>query len=646
MKYNKIYISDKITSKFGIKEINISKLSNIVALVGRNGSGKTRIIEIFKKILLKKISYDDLFNNSITGLSPEILKEVKKLKPFREHLIRFDIDLQNSIDGEGLKPPFDPIKHANIFLILKSLKEKLNNLQKSFLRTIEYQSVVKLQETFNTNDKKGFLSFEELISNINNNSNITNEIESINLSALEFVNSLPHKLVHEKIEALYSGSIFEESKIFKIYESFKKTIFDFLKKELTWEKKATDSTYSREGVLAKYQGTWKLDGREFNYLDLSSGEKILFAYSMLFFLLKQNESSSIKDCIFLIDEIELHLHPESEIALIDGLRNSIGDQGQLIFSTHSINILSHLKYDEVFTVIDGQISNPTYDNINSSISQLMGIEESIEKLTNFLSDQMNFAFLNFVKECLFQPETIEYSSKNDPQLNALKEALAKLSTSKENILLDCGAGKGRLLDHLISENFPIQLHALEPNIDFMKRIKDIGINNVYQSYEQLQENAFKFILLCNVLHEIKISEWPDTFKRIKRSLTDDGYLIIIEAKTLSKGETIGSEGYILLNEEEIENFLTINKSSVRIFDNNTDSKIVFVAIEMQNINNLENNSIREMLTTLKKRMYQNIKNIKVDQNIDLRKRNKFGRLLGHYTQQYLNCKIALDLLKE
>ena len=136
----------------------------------------------------------------------------------------------------------------------------------------------------------------------------------------------------------------------KRYMSLKSFVKDFLGKELTWERKTAKKNITNKGVENTQIGVWKLDGRDFNYKELSEGEKALLTYALLFFLLDQNPGLSIKESIIVIDEPELHLHPDAELDLIRGIRNVIGEKGQLWIATHSINILSDLNYDEIFMV--------------------------------------------------------------------------------------------------------------------------------------------------------------------------------------------------------------------------------------------------------------------------------------------------------
>jgi predicted ATP-dependent endonuclease of OLD family len=78
----------------------------------------------------------------------------------------------------------------------------------------------------------------------------------------------------------------------------------------------------------------------------------------------------------------LHLHPESEIDLINALKNKVCVNGQLIIASHSVNILSHLTFEEVFLVKNNAIEVKNQNTINESITQLMGLDDKIIRLSS------------------------------------------------------------------------------------------------------------------------------------------------------------------------------------------------------------------------------------------------------------------------
>jgi predicted ATP-dependent endonuclease of OLD family len=192
-------------------------------------------------------------------------------------------------------------------------------------------------------------TFEMIIENVSDQEEY-NEFSSIYNTSLTYLSKLPHQLVDDLDDCYGNLEKFHNRVSYKRFSSLKKLIKDFLNKDLEWEKETVNRTLSTDSVTRKSKGIWKLNNRIFNYSEFSDGEKTLFAYSLLFFLMDQNPKIRIKECIIVIDEPELHLHPESEFAVIKGIRNVINEYGQLWIATHSINILSDLAYDEIFMV--------------------------------------------------------------------------------------------------------------------------------------------------------------------------------------------------------------------------------------------------------------------------------------------------------
>ena len=187
-------------------------------------------------------------------------------------------------------------------------------------------------------------------------------------------------------------------------------------------KACLDLEISSIGSIEDSKGTlyFKKNGhpKEFDFNVLSSGEKEVVDI-LLDLYLRRDE---FDDTVFLLDEPELHLHASSEIELINGIKNAIGERGQLIFATHSINIISHLSYEEIFMVKNGSIKHPSRSTIGDSLIELMKLDERIEKLSEFLSSIATWTYVNFMTECFSNPEVIQSARPDDPQIVSFKKA--------------------------------------------------------------------------------------------------------------------------------------------------------------------------------------------------------------------------------
>ncbi len=89
---------------------------------------------------------------------------------------------------------------------------------------------------------------------------------------------------------------------------------------------------------------WLTDGKNrYEVAEMSAGERAIFPILMDFALLNINNS------IIIIDEIELHLHPPLQQALIRALPK-LGTNNQFIITTHSDSITTMFKPSQIIRV--------------------------------------------------------------------------------------------------------------------------------------------------------------------------------------------------------------------------------------------------------------------------------------------------------
>ena len=57
-------------------------------------------------------------------------------------------------------------------------------------------------------------------------------------------------------------------------------------------------------------------------------------------------------------------------------------------------------------------------------------------------------------------------------------------------------------------------------------------NNKFKTYRKIEEISRQYdcVVLMNVLHEIGIREWANTFSAIKKVLKENGYLVFARQK--------------------------------------------------------------------------------------------------------------------
>lgn len=656
MKINNLKIDEDDAASFGLKKISMAKLPQVVALVGRNGSGKSRIL---KSIISSRenLSLQDFLEENLVNV-PSSLKNI--LDPILKHkelnllVLELNGGQISSEERRALRDEYrkqllklgnlERIVFENSISELTNSRISIENNLPGYFKVIDYQLIRNLQEKIEgANDSDTFESIVENLSETN-----FDEFDLIHKSALSFLIKLPHQLLADKDDCYGDESKFSRRVSFKRFNLFKKNFETFIKKKLDWEKVTTTRKVTAEGVNSLSRGVWLIDGREFNYSEFSDGEKTLFAYVMLFFLIELNPKIHVKDSILFIDEPELHLHPESEIELIDGMRKIIGDTGQLWIATHSLNILSHLNHDEIFMVKNGEVFHPSESTPQNSLNELMGLEDRVHKLGEFVSSISSWAYVNFMTQCFFDPEVIDHAAEQDPQIEVFKKSI---QSTNSNTLLDFGAGKGRLYERLKKdENFEkIKYSALEPYTKLHPTLKELGVLEIFNNYKALPENYFDQIVLCNVLHEIPITDLVAVINRIVKALKPNGHIVIIEDRFLPKGEKIGETGFLLMEEPELMELFNLKEHPHIIKSNNLkyEERIMCALISKKELPNqmITKIQVKNALNSLKQSSIKRIKELRDSKTSEQPiKGISKGRRSGLYSQLYINAVLSEELI--
>lgn len=139
------------------------------------------------------------------------------------------------------------------------------------------------------------------------------------------------------------------------------------------------------------------NGKEVRLDNLSDGEKMLLmlvvdiARRLAILNPDEDEVSYVLsgEGVVLIDEVDLHLHPEWQRIVIPGLRKTF-PKCQFIVTTHSPQVLSKVKRENIFILEDSQIWSAdtlTYGrDSNSILSELMGVSERPIETKNRIDD--------------------------------------------------------------------------------------------------------------------------------------------------------------------------------------------------------------------------------------------------------------------
>jgi hypothetical protein len=578
MKVKKLIISKNDFQKTGISETEINIKSGIVGLFGKNGSGKTRILNIVENFVgsfkdYKKKSNDYLY---LTGAIPDF-DSAMLWSNLENYIIRIDNSLLQSLD-----------------LVM---------------------------------DNAGTVTFDQLYPS--DSLPYTNILKTFQSKAYSWI-------IDTFMDGVQSFDENEDDKSRKRMKLFKSLLSTFIGKDI------------RLRLSKEKRHYLELDGVEFKFNLLSPGEKILFYYCLILFIIQETKNINLKDCIIIIDEPELHLHPDAQIKLINALRDIIGDSGQCWIASHSLSILSILNYDEIFLVKNNKIICPSREIPKQSLLELMGVEGHIDRMSEFVQSITSWAYTNFMAQCFINPDSIPLVDVNDPQVEVFMNSIKE---KNEFHILDFGAGKGRVISYL-NDNYPngksILYSAMDNDPKSILELKKIkNITKIYNNSDNLGLNNFDYVLMCNVLHEISPLYWYEEFKKIFMSIKDDGFLIIIEDEVIPKGERPNEIGFLVLDQNELKVLFNMSDlpSLIKPKNEKWKDRILCALINKKNIDAITPNSIIMAIELLKDRAYKHVVNLKKMPENKGRDIN-FSRKYAFYSQMFINSTYALEILRE
>jgi ABC-type multidrug transport system ATPase subunit len=642
MKIEKIDLPEEETSQSGLGPIKMDRLNSVVLIAGKNGSGKTRLLNLLQsKIkdclnivdtdnLKKNISRSEsniknclnIFENNNNKLLTTLPDNEKKL--INQH----NEDLQNNIKSNKTNI-FDwsaRLKKAEGIVLTP---EKVDNHVFDFVPkslTLADSYAIRPQE---------LEGHAKTIYNMGTGSIATGTIPAIDLILKKWINvnttSIDDiKSTKEQIE-----------KINIDYNKLRKYIKLFLN---------TDLNRTEEGYAEIFD-------KRIGEAQLSNGQLILLQFCMALFA----QEAKLEDLIIFMDEPENHLHPAALIEVLDKITPHVKN-GQVWIATHSINILAHFDPSNIWYIDNGKVSYA--GNVPSTVLKgLLGDEEQVEKLSQFLALPSLMASNKFAYESLFYPNVV-VTNTDDPQTNQIHEIIKSHSAKGVKIkVLDFGIGKGRLLS-AIYENERLRNNDLMEWLDFygydkfdenktlcLKIFEDIYGNSDNRYFNELKdlltkndEKTFDFIIMCNVFHEIEPAEWLNLFNSAIspfKLLKEDGYLLVVEDQFLAIGEKAHSKGFLVFDELEFKKLFKITTvDKYHSTDYRKDGRLKSHHIPKSCLSRISADSKKEALEILQQNAKDEIKKLRKKDEVSF----KIGKLHGFWAQQLANASLALEEL--
>jgi predicted ATP-dependent endonuclease of OLD family len=285
VRINNLTIDSSITSKVGLEAINLTGLGTVVALIGKNGSGKTRILDLLQENFESFATWKNFLKHNLLEPPEIILNALVELRPYAElfsineamqevvNLRRKDrtnaklmaeytalkqrrSEINLSLNPAGiLNNPTPNSPEKKIEQIISKIAPFMAKLGQNYIQRIKYSEIQQLQEAIEDKGDES-LSFESLVDSLSDNIDY-NEIHTIHSSSLKFLKKLPHQLVSDFIECLGDMNKLEKRVSYKRYLALRKIFADFFGKTLEWEMKSISKNVTDKGVESVQAGIWK-----------------------------------------------------------------------------------------------------------------------------------------------------------------------------------------------------------------------------------------------------------------------------------------------------------------------------------------------------------------------------------------------------
>lgn len=633
MRIIKINIPKSIDNNDGLEPIKMDKLGQIVLIAGKNGSGKTRILNKIISTLSAKPSL------SLVRSWSQQIDQLKKNITTHERVLNNSLErLKHGEKSEALNT-----RITNSEKTIEGLNERIRDYEES----INWK-IIETSEISNQNTAVPFVP--KKLELVDCNSFPKNQIISYatNINSVG-VDSLPYG-TFAKIQVIQDrwfnathqhSQVTEEEKQKAIadYEKLKEIIELFLNTQI-------GRTINDEATLF---------GFPTGQSNLSDGQKILLQFCLAIY----SQEIALKDLILILDEPENHLHPSVIIETIERIQKCVTN-GQVWIATHSIPLLAHFDPSLIWYVENNKISHA--GKIPEKVlNSLLGNEDEVGRLQDFISLPSQYATSRYAIESLFEPTAV-LTESNDPQSLQIKTDLLEISKSGKVRILDYGAGKGRLISNIsdLDENSDEKLIEKIDYIAFDKfpndkelcegaLIKAYGnsdnryfndINNLLSVYDK---ESFDVIIMCNVLHEIDPKDWLKLFQNqgiISSLLNNNGILLLIEDHQIPIGEKAYQKGFLVLDTPQLKDLFKITeKDNFTFSDKNGDGRLKAHQIPKTCLTRIDAasrlDSIKSMSTTARE---------KILEIRDKEQNYKNGKLHGFWTQQFANAQLNLDEL--
>jgi ABC-type multidrug transport system ATPase subunit len=627
MKITFVNIPADITGN-GLSDVKMDRLGNVVLLAGKNGSGKSRILDLLVDFTQK--------HNGLP-LNEKLTRSVYAKQRISLENKQIEISNQRKLQAINDK------NHSAVASYEFDINSRKNNML-SFYHSMPWEFI-----TMSGNDTV----YVRAIKYVPKTSQLANPNK---LNKLQLTNE--SLSTHDiGVDRLHTGTLCKiqhaQNRWFEVTNP-NSTVDLEIRNQLVGEyEKLRDlvELFLDTKLSRNEEGDATLFGFGLGDAKMSEGQKLLLQYAVAI----HSQGGSLDNVILFLDEPENSLHPAAVIETIERIKKCVPD-GQIWIATHSIPILAHFDPSCIWYVENGKVSHA--GKIPEKVLEsLLGGEDEHGRLQDFINLPAVYALNMHAYESLFQPQAVE-TGKNDPQTLQIRDELKAFLKDNDKIkVLDYGAGKGRLLTSIIEHNNQTKEEFTkwfdyvaydrfdgdkEHCINTIKHLYDTAeiryFNDNNKIYEKHDKNSFDVVVMCNVLHEIDPKDWIDLFKNIiPEMLTENGILLLVEDHEMPIGEKAYQKGYIVLDTTELKDLFNITGGELEYNDARGDGRLKAHRIKKQHLLNITADTRKKALESLHKKAKGKVLEMR---NKELTYVN--GKKHGFWLQQYANTGLALS----
>lgn len=634
MRIKRIDIPKSMEKNDGLEHIKMDKLDKIVLIAGKNGSGKTRILnKIFNTLNSKPTK------TGIASAKTQLDDKKRNLASFEQSLISFAKQLKqntNQTQIDDINRNIADHSRAKEIAIQQIAKLELqlnwNQIETSELNE-KYSAVRFVPKRLDLKDCNSFPKNQIITYATDINSVGIDNLPQGTFAKIQVIQDKWFNSTHQHSQA----SKEEQESAIADYEKLKQIIDIFLNTPI-------GRTINDEATLF---------GFPMGQSNLSDGQKILLQFCLAIY----SQETALNDLILILDEPENHLHPSIIIETIERIQKCVSN-GQIWIATHSIPLLAHFDPSLIWYVENNKIGYA--GKIPEKVlHSLLGNEDEVGRLQDFISLPSQYATSRYAFESLFEPGAV-LTDSNDPQSFQVRTDLLKLSTTGVLRVLDYGAGKGRLISNIFDLDETNQEKLIE-NIEYIAYdkfpndkehcesalIKAYGscdkkyfndFNNLLSVYDK---GSFDVVIMCNVLHEIDPKDWLKLFQNegiISSLLSDKGMLLLVEDHQIPIGEKAYQKGFLVLDTPQLKDLFKISEKETEFTftDKKGDGRLKAHQIPKRCLIQIDEasrlNAIKSMSATSREKI------------LDIREKEKSyqnGKLHGFWTQQFANAQLTL-----